>query len=916
MEVMVSRRIVIGIFLLTLIFSSLFGGTTGKIVGTVTDKSNGEPLIGVNILIPELLMGTASDEDGFYFINNIPPGQYLIEFNFIGYQKVEYKNVSITVDHTTEINVEMQSEALELGEVITVVAEAPLIKIDETSQRSIVQGEQIIDKLPVSTLNDVLAIQPGVIKDESGSIHIRGGRQDEVAYLIDGTYVRNPFDNSLGGTVDAQAIQEMEIISGTFNAEYGNALSGVINIITKEGSPDFKFRMQYESPMLNSSPYHQADWLLQTDLVKGLSSEEKKEYLDVVRDPSGNSAYRRFRISDHKFTQDLKVINMLGRLSGSLSGPMPYFKEKFQFFLGGTFRNEESPLPYGFDLERVLSGRLTYKPKATIKLQFSGDWSRLYYQDYNHQYKYWQYFESVDPEIGSYPVSEDNKTRFTLKLTHTLSSATYYNLSLSRIYNYEEYIVPERTVVTDPNTGELISSDYITRDYYQGVDGSFQIGDPRYWRKTKTTTYDGDFDFVSQMNRYNQVKTGLEFRQHEIFRHQIGMPPRERLEYFDRKPIEFAGYVQDKIELSFLIVNVGLRYDYFDPKDEYYPDPSKILQTTTTSGGETVISTVPTEKVKAKKKLSPRIGFAHPITQRTVFHFAYGQFFQIPRYYDLYRNNELRDILVNDALIGNPGLLPEETTAFEAGIKQQIGEDYALNLTAFFKDIDNLISSFYYFSGRDYTIFINADFGRVQGFELSLNKKYSHYFGGAFNYTYMIAEGNESDPIEGYTLYREEDTHLRPNRNFPLDFDKRHSFNANLDVFFPENFGPTLFGSKILGQFSMNLLFRADSGLPYTPTSRDPDATVVPERNSARKGWFRQFDVRVNKRFKTFSNTSMDLYLRVENIFDNINTLRVWTATGDPWDQGITSTYSKDRQANPENVGIRRTIRLGLIFRI
>jgi len=912
----VPRKITICIFLSALFLSTLFAGTTGKIVGTVVDKSNGEPLVGVNIIIPELFLGTASDVDGYYFINNVPPGQYVIEYSFIGYQKIEYKNVSITVDHTTEVNVEMQSEAIDLGEVITVVAEAPLIQIDETSQRSIVQGEQIVDKLPVSTLNDVLSIQPGVTRDEDGSIHIRGGRLGEVAYLIDGTYVRNPFDNTLGGNVDAQAIQEMEVISGTFNAEYGNALSGVINVITKEGSPEFKFRLQYESPMLNNSPYHQPDWLLQTDLVKGLSPEERELYLDEVRDSSGNSAFRQFKISDHKFTQDLKVVNTLGRLSGSLSGPVPYFKEKLQFFLAGTFRNEESPLPYGFDLERVLSARLTYKPITTLKLHLSGDWSRLYYQDYNHQYKYWQYFESTNPEIGSYPVSEDTRTRFTLKLTHTLSSSTYYNLSLSRIYNYEEYIVPERTVVSDPNTGELISSNYLTRDYYQGVDGSFQIGDVRYWRKTETTTYDADFDFISQVNRHNQVKTGVEFRQHEIFRHQIGMPPRERLEYFNQKPIEFAGYIQDKIELSFLIVNVGLRYDYFDPKDNYYPDPSHILQTVTTPDGETIITTLPAEKVEPKSKLSPRIGLAHPITRRTVFHFSYGQFFQIPRYYDLYRNNQLSDILVNDALIGNPGLLPEETTAFEAGIKQQIGDDYALNLTAFFKDIDNLISSFYYFSGRDYTIFINADYGRIQGLEFSLNKRYNNYFAGAFNYTYMVAEGNESDPIEGYTLYREEDTHLRPNRNFPLDFDKRHSFNVNLDLFFPENFGPSVFGHNILGLFSLNLLFRADSGLPYTPTSRDPDATVVPERNSARKGWFRQFDFRMNKRFRAFKTTYVDLYLRVENVFDNINTLRVWTATGDPWDQGITSNYSKDRQGNPENVDLRRTIRLGLIFRI
>jgi outer membrane receptor protein involved in Fe transport len=911
---MVSKKIIICFVLLTLLSGIGLAGTTGKLVGTVVDKSNGEPLTGVNVVIAALGMGTASDADGYFFINNVPPGNYTVEFSYIGYQAVEYQNIAVTVDHTTEITLEMQSQAIE-GEVVTVVAERPLILKDETSQRAVIQGEQIIDKLPVSTLQDVLSLQAGVTRDEDGSIHIRGGRLDEVAYLIDGTYVRNPFDNSLGGNVDVQAIQEMEVISGTFNAEYGNALSGVVNIITKEGTPEYKFRMQYESPMLNQSPYHRQDWLLETDVVKGLPIEEQEVYFDEVRDTTGESAYQRFRALEHPFTDNLKGLSMLGRLNASISGPFPVFKDKIQFLLAGTFRNEESPLPYGFDLERVISGKLTFKLSPTIKLQFSGDWSRLWYQDYNHQYKYWQFFEASDPQVGSYPVSEDLRTRFTGRITHTLSSATYYNLSLSRVYNYEESIVPDRTVVTDPQTGELISSDYITRGYYAGVEGSFRTGDVRYWRQTKSTTYDIDFDIVSQVNRYNQVKSGVEFRRHEIFRHRIGMPPRSNLQFFTREPLEFAAFLQDKIEFSFLIVNLGLRFDYYDPKDEYYPDPGNILRTETDPGGSTVITTVPKEEVKPRKKFSPRIGLAHPISSRTVFHFAYGQFFQIPRYYDLYRNNNLDDILVNDALIGNPGLLPEETTAFEAGIKQQIGDDYAVNISAYYKDINNLISSFYYFSGRDYTIFINADYGRVQGLDISLTKRYSYYFSGALTYTLMNAQGNESDPLEGYTQYREDDAHLRPNRNFPLDFDRRHNLSANVDVVFPGNFGPQVFGGHIFGNFSMNFLFRAASGLPYTPSSRDPDATIVPEKNSARKASTNQFDMRLNKRIDLFKGSFADLYLRVENLFDNINVLRVWTRTGDPWDQGPTSNYSNDRQANPENVDIRRTVRMGLIFR-
>ncbi len=901
-------------FFLLMLPTFVSAGVTGKIVGTVVEKGTGEPLVGVNISLAVLGMGAATDDDGYFFITNVPPGTYALQISYIGYQTVDYRNVQVTVDHTTEIKVALRETAVQLMDAITVVAERPLIRKDVTSKRSVIEGNLIADKLPVSTLNEVLGMQAGVIRDEDGAIHIRGGRLGEVAYLVDGTYVRNPFDNSLGGNVDVEAIQEMEVISGTFNAEYGNALSGVVNIVTKEGSPEYKFKLQYESPMLNRSPYHQPDWLLQTDQVKSLLPEQQAEYRDLVRDSTGASAYRRFRVLDSPFTDNLTGISMLGKINGSISGPLPGLNNRVHFFIAGTFRNEESPLPYGFDLDRILSSKLTFKLASTLKFQFNADWSNRWFQDYNHQYKYWPFFESSEPEISSYPISRDLKTRFTGKLTHTLNKSTFYKLSLSRIYNSERRTVPGRTVTTDPNTGELIFSDYQRRLFFQGLDGSFRIGDVRYWRKTRSTTFDLDADVVSQVNRYNQVKTGIELRLHEIFRHRVGMPPRQRLEFFKRKPVEFAAYLQDKIELSFLIVNMGLRFDYVDAKDEYFSDPGRILQTITNDQGETSITTVPAEPAPSRKKFSPRIGLAHPISTTTVFHFAYGQFFQIPRYYDLYRNNELQDILVNDPLIGNPGLEPEETTAFEAGIKQQLGNDFSIDLTAYYKDIDNLISSFYFFSGRDYTVFINADYGRVQGVDVTLNKRYSHYFSGSLNYTFLIAQGNESDPIEGFTLYREDNAHLRPNRNFPLDFDRRHSFNLNVDVGFPKGFGPEVLGFHPLENFTANFLMRAASGLPYTPSSRDPDATVEPERNSARKPWVNQVDLRLTKRFNWFK-TNTNWYLRIENLFDKINVLRVWTRTGDPWDQGPTSIFSKDRQANPENVDTRRTIRTGVIVR-
>jgi len=899
------------VFSVFVLFNYMYAGTTGKITGNIVDKTTGQPLVGVNVEILSAGIGAASDEDGYYFINNVHPGSYTLKASYLGYTTVEIKDVRVSIDQTTEINFALSEQTMNLNETITVVAKRPLIRKDVTSKRVIVEGNMITDVLPVSTINDVLSLQAGVVTDENGGIHIRGGRLGEVAYMVDGTYVKDPFDNGLGGNVDVEAIQEMEVISGTFNAEYGNALSGIINIVTKDGSPEFKYKFQYESPMLNESPYHQADWLLHTELVKGLSAAEKEKYRDLVRLKDGRSAYKFVSVTKSKFAPDKTVINMLGKFNSSISGPVPFIKKAY-FFVSGTFRNENSYLPYGFNLDRILSTKISYRPVPTIKLQLNYDWSNRWYQLYNHQYKYWTYMEKIGE--GSYPIWADFKNRQTLKMTHTLSNSTFYNVSLSRIYNFSKRSIEGRHVVTDPQTGELISSDYLTRGYYQGAEGNFRNGDDRYWYRTRSTTYAFNAAVTSQVNRYNQVKSGLEYRKHDIFRHRIGMPPRSRKEFFDKKPFEFAAYIQDKIELSYLILNIGLRFDYFDAESYYYPDAGRILTTETDPSGHTILTTVPMLKTPGKYKLSPRIGFAHPITETTVFHFAYGHFFQTPRYYDLYRNSDLEDILANDALVGNAGLNPEETVSFETGFKQQLGNDYSLDVTAYYKDISNLISSFYYFSGRDYTIFINADYGRVKGIDITLNKRYSNYFGGSLNYTYMVAKGNESDPTEGYSQYREEKAHLKPNRNFYLDFDRRHSFNLNLGVSLPKNFGPQWFGSHPLQHIAANFLFTAASGLPYTPSSRDPEATILPEKNSARKPWTKQLDVRLSKLFYVW-RLRLDLYVRALNVFDNINVLRVWSRTGDPWDQGPTSNYSKDRQANPENVDIRRTIRAGIIIR-
>ncbi len=224
---------------LTFIFSLLYPGTTGKIAGTVVDAVTGEPLIGCNIMIEGTDMGTATDSRGDYAILNIPPGFVNVKVMMIGYEPVTVTDVSISVDKTTRINFELNVQAITGAEVV-VLAKSRVIKFDVTNTESRVTSKEL-EVMPVSDVQDVLKLQGGITTDAGGGIHIRGGRSSEIVYMVDGVSMTDVYDGGLSVNIENNNIQELQVISGTFNAEYGRAMSGIINMVTKDGGNEFEF---------------------------------------------------------------------------------------------------------------------------------------------------------------------------------------------------------------------------------------------------------------------------------------------------------------------------------------------------------------------------------------------------------------------------------------------------------------------------------------------------------------------------------------------------------------------------------------------------------------------------------------------------------------------------------------------------
>jgi outer membrane receptor protein involved in Fe transport len=897
------------LFVLLIATKTLFAVGSGKISGIVKDAKTNEPLFGANIVLMNTNLGAATDINGFYSIIGIPPGNYDVKISSIGYQSKIVTDVKIVGDLTTDLSLSLLSQTIELDEEVVIVAEKPVVQKDLTSTRVIVDGQIIVDELRAQNLSNILNLQPGVTFGTDGSFHVRGGRAGGSVIQVDGIPMLNPFLRSSAGQIDVESIQEFQALLGTFNAEYGNASDGIINISTKDGGNKYSVKVLYESPQLNASPYHEKDWNLNRSDIKSLSPEEQEKYKDLVRKPDGTSAYDFVSVLDDKYVQDEILIKTLGTFVANVSGPVP-FVSGLSFFTTGRLRTENSQLPWGYDIYKSFTGKLTYFLTPESQLRFTYSTTKNTNQDYNHQYKYWRWWDSGLDTLGrqgSYPVNTDLSDRQILNFKQVLSNSSFFDLTIGRVYDYDDDIVPERTVTFDPNTGEMIESDYFRRYYVNGNDSEFRYGDVRYWLRTENTQFIAKANYENQITNHHLIKTGFDIKRHEIFRHRIGMPTLPNLQFFKFKPFEISAYIQDKVEYSFMILNLGLRLDYFDPDATAYPDQSNILEVFTDDTGTAIYRTAEREQVKPHIQLSPRIGLAHPISDMTSIYFAYGHFFQIPRFYDLYRNNDLNDILRNDALIGNPSLKPEKTVSFEVGLQQQIMDDWGLNLTAYTKDISNLISSQYYFVGRDYSTFINADFGTVRGIDLTLDKKFTDYYSFRLTYSLMSAMGNASDPLEGYNSYREDDAHLRPNRNYPLDFDQTHKLVSFLTVRLPKGFAGPIFELM-----SFNTVFTVNSGLPYTPTSRDADESdIVPEPNSGRRPWTYNLDFRMSKEI-SLDMFNLTMYLNIENVLDTENTRFIWSRTGEALSEGPTSIRSFDRQANPANLSARRSVKLGV----
>jgi outer membrane receptor for ferrienterochelin and colicin len=925
----------------------LIAGVTGKISGVVKDKNSGQPLPGVNILVEYAQLGAATDNDGVFIILQVPPGKYALIVSYLGYGEQRIEDLRVRVDHTSIVNIDLEQKTLELGEEIVVTAKRPVVQKDVTSSTQFVSIEEI-EQMPVIDTREALFLQTGVLFESvpvlggiGGSgrgeprYAIRGGLQDEVKWYLDGVRTSSLVEGKAdrGGSftqVNLNAIEELQVITGGFDAEYGEAQSGVVNVVTKEGGSRFSGSLEY----IYSPPdqRHFGNYLYDPNT--------QKEYLDNIDTTKNNGSldprwwtdYRQRQIYDYTDLADQTVYLSLG-------GPL--YKSagsRGTFFISSQISEEAYIYPRPRDtqnLENILLNTAFYLG-SNIKLRLSAMYNHEAHStlqenaDFTAQAKYYRGWGSL---LDTYNYN------LSAQLTHTLSPSMFYDIRLSRYFlDFED------TPSDFLEFGESINPNIWGFDRYDGYkDEPYDAYGFIYDEKLQTSDISLVGSLNWQANSNNLIKTGLEiryntyneirnFRYPSFSNHPDDWLNRGLHEKFH--PLQIALYLQDKMEFENMILNIGVRYDYFNPNHDWFvdnsffnlsidpdfdgnldPDGDQIDSNGRVKYSFENVLDKPRAAVRDYHMISPRLGISFPVTDNTVLRFNYGHFRQMPPldrmfefnyfrpeyipkgYYNARNDTSITEIPHIPSTDGDPErvvfqtlepLRPEKTIMFEAGVKHNFSNILVLDVTAYYKDVfdqnepraqlfDRRVYGWDPFRGQitPNTFYVSnfpGDYGDSRGFEVTIRTLFSRLSSLQLNYSFSrVTEGRASPgrievDEEGNMTYTY-DTEV--NLRIPVEktFSRPHILRANLFFNYPNRTAGSLLNT-ILSNSSASILFQLVSGQSFTYVGLDdPPDTYDNQRYPAIK----TVDLRLEKAFHFFRNHQFSVYARITNLLNTKN---------------------------------------------
>ncbi len=791
----------------------------GSISGIVRNARN-QPEPYASVLIHGSPIGAMTDSEGRFRIGAVPAGTYTLRVLKMGFETVERKNIEVKDGDRLEFEFELRETVVGWTREIVVEGQRKFIRKDDSTARQAV-GRSDLESLPVDTITEAIALKAGVVS-QAGQLHFRGGRSNEVLYHIDGIPVRDPLVER-PVDISTSAFEQTEALLGGFDAEYGNAQSGIVNITTREGGDIFSGELSWT-----------------TD----------------------------------DFGAPDKTYNNYDRMDLGFGGPLLTSKMNYYVSLQGTFSDgylntgETRPQSTLLDFIRTgprqnnefrFQGKVTYKPDPNMKLsverlgtstdrdQYSHIWSRRGYVatrldtldttgeivTRHGRFSFAREDSTFVPFDGPAhtPDIHESFSQWKAVWNHTMSPKSFYSLRLSRhVFAREDRVQDKMPWEYDglypgPWRNDL---DFATHRFFAAS------GDVPLYRDQESIIWTFKGDLTQRIGRH-RLKSGWEGIYNNLRSLTIIEPlalnregkfgsTRSDYHVFNR---EGSAFVQDQWEHEGMVMNFGVRLDLFSVGDQF--DESEVVSRT-------------------RRQWSPRLGFAYPVSDRDVFSFHYGRFSQIPE-----RSSIFEDRGSGVAVRGNPNLQTQTTVSYQSGLQHQFAQSVFGQFWVYFKDIYGLLGTEEVSSGDSperVEQYVNRDYATAHGFELTLKKNFGHGFGGEISYGWSIATGIASDPEQ----IRSDDVLYFPISEQPLDWDQRHTFSMTAML-------------AEMDAWQTTLVWTYGSGFPFTPAKRNVRQADPRLTNSGRLPSSSSLDIQFD-RFLSIWNYNVKLFVRSNNLLD------------------------------------------------
>jgi len=879
-------------------------GETGKLAGRVSDISNGNPLVGTNIIITaewingkevplQNMLGAATDIYGDYFIINVRPGLYTVKVTYVGYQEEHRTGVKVTIDKSTSLNFELLPRALSGEEVIVTAFQEAKVEMDVTATKSTYSFSDVENIAGVSDISGILELQADVVDD-----HFRGGRLGESTYILGGTTIINPLNNNRAFRPIVSGIEQVEVYTSGFSAEYGNAQSGVVNMVAKEGRKvwDTKFEMS------SNQPYYKT-WggsLYNTDnlyFFKTLSDLE--EWLKENPTQPGRKLYDpgygfgpAYLVQEITFPptpllhEDTLKIAKLGQIQWmqSVQDAGLEYKDlrdyRVDFSTGGPISKNSTifmasrynithpkiPTPNPDRNIQILSNYV-YRPNSSNKLKMSYMLNLMQENVIGSAWTRWMFDRTL-----SVSQIRSRSEQLGFDWMHVFNPSTFMNIQLTQLN------------LTEKQNMELIQEDELVVDYttssnwvdYTGP-STHRVGRPeddRGEEASRTTNFSGSI--TSQINKANLLKTGFQYYSYfvSVDREQNAYSLGNiRHLFYEYSPYEGAVYMQDKIEFDGIIANLGLRFDFFNLNTDFYSDiysptrnPEYDPSLPYSERGQYYDTSLALkEDAKPYYRLQPRIGISFPVTETSVFHLNYGTFSQRPNFTQLIGQRYYENLI----LYGNPRLKPEYTTSYDVGLVKGLPWKLRIDISGYYKDVKNLVERAYFWDEQQSVnaTYVNRDYADVKGFHVSM-ERYSGSLRGYLRYNYEVATGKSSNDLDVPVIYFEVPDPVFGSIKLPdpedvfLDYDRTHKAVINVRYKTKDKSGFSIGNLYPFGGVSLSTTMRISTGRPYTW-----DESGQGLKYNQRTPLEREMKLRLEKRIK-FNSVDLTFYCEGFNLLN------------------------------------------------